>query len=74
MPFKNMSRQNESSSAPQIINSKEDRNSSVNALVRRILKEYSYGHTFKNYAAKLWIIQGVTWLHARELYIQKLYE
>ena len=66
-----MSRRNESSSASQIINSNEDRGSSVNASIWRMLKEYSHYYTSKNYAAKLWIIQGVTWLHTKELYNPK---
>ena len=66
-----MSRQNESSSAPQIINSNEDRGSSVNASIWRIQKNYSHYYTSKNYAAELWIIQGVTWLHTEELYNPK---
>lgn len=39
MPFKNMSRQNESSSAPQIINSNADHGFSVNTLILTDTKE-----------------------------------
>ena len=66
-----MSRLNESSSTSQIINSNVDHGSSVNASVWTDTKEVFLLPYIQNYAAELWIIQGVTWLHTKDLYNPK---
>ena len=71
MPSKNMSQRNESSSAPQIINSNMDRGSSVNASVLTATKEIFLRPYIQNYAAELQTVQGVTWLNTKESYNPK---